>query len=132
MLLPFLAAAGLVCAQTNAAGRPVHNQAERLARWKKVEMPFRDAGLSARERQMIGRLVEASRRLDEIYWRQSDLGGWALYRGTRNPIVKDLLSIMGGRWDLLDNNRPMLGEAPMPPGRELYPHDLTRAAVEGY
>ena len=38
--------------------------------------------------------------------------------------------IMGGRWDLLDENRPFAGGEPMPPGHELYPHDLTRAALE--
>ncbi len=40
--------------------------------------------------------------------------------------------IMGGRWDLLDENRPFAGAPPMPPGHELYPHDLTRERVEQY
>jgi hypothetical protein len=39
---------------------------------------------------------------------------------------------MGGRWDLIDENRPFAGAPPMPPGHELYPHDLTRARVEQY
>ena len=123
--------AGVALAQ-NAGGRPFHNEAERLARWKRVEMPFHSDGLSDRERQMADKLAEACRLLDEVYWRQSDLGGWALYKGTRNPVMKDLLYIMGSRWDLLDENRPFSGEAPMYPGHELYPHNLTRAEVERY
>ena len=39
---------------------------------------------------------------------------------------------MGGRWDLIDENRPFAGAPPMPPGHELYPHDLTRDRIEQY
>ena len=39
---------------------------------------------------------------------------------------------MGSRWDLLDENRPFVGNEPMPPGHELYPHGLTRARIEQY
>jgi hypothetical protein len=105
---------------------------ERLARWKTVEMPFHAAGLSARERQMVEKLVDATRLLDQVFWRQSDREGYALYRSTKDPMVKSLLGIMGGRWDLLDNNRPFTGNVTMPPGHEVYPHDLTAAEVERY
>ena len=126
-------AAALAPAQnTNAGGRPVHNEVQRLARWKSVEMPFHAEGLSARQRQMVDKLVQACRLLDALYWRQSDIGGQALYRTTRNPALKSLFGILGSRWDLIDSNRPILGEAPMPPGHELYPHDLTRARLDQY
>jgi hypothetical protein len=114
----------------NAGGRPFHNEAERLAKWKAVEMPFHSSGLSARERQMVEKLVDACRLLDDVFWRQSDLGGLALYKGTRSQTLKDLLGIMGSRWDLVDQNRPFIGEEPMLPGHEMYPDDLTRARLE--
>ena len=107
-------------------------QTERLARWKSVPMPFHSESLSPRERQMVEKLVNAARLLDEAFWRQSDLAGYALYRGTADRTLKSLLGIMGGRWDLTDDNRPFTGNTPMPPGREVYPHDLTRAEVERY
>jgi hypothetical protein len=131
MLIALLANAAAMSAQ-NVGGRPFHNEAERLARWKAVEMPFHSTGLSARERQMVEKLVEACRLLDGVFWRQSDLGGLALYQGTRNPTLKGLLGIMGSRWDLVDQNRPFIGEALMPPGHEMYPDDLTRARLEQY
>ena len=31
---------------------------------------------------MVDKLVEACRLLDDVYWRQSDLAGLALYRST--------------------------------------------------
>ena len=116
----------------NAGGRPFHNEAERLSRWKAVDMPYHSTGLSARERQMVDKLVEACRLLDEVFWRQSDLGGLALYKTTRNPTLKGLLGIMGSRWDLLDNNRPFIGEEPMLPGHKLYPDALTRTSLDQY
>src|SRR3954469_21485066 len=48
---------------------------KRLAKFKAVQMPFNKAKLSAREVKMVNKLVEASRYLDSIYWRQSDPEG---------------------------------------------------------
>ena len=94
-----------------AMAQPSHNVAERLARWKRVDMPFHAGGLSSREVRMVGKLVEACRLLDDVFWRQSDLAGLELYKTTRDAALKQLLGIMGGRWDLLDENRPFVGAA---------------------
>lgn len=116
----------------NAGGRPVHNEAERAARWKTIRVPYNKAGLTPREQQMIAKLADACRLLDEVYWRQSDLGGWAMAHTTQSSVMEKLFSINGSRWDLVDNNFPFSGEEPMPPGHELYPYGLTRAEVEKY
>jgi muconolactone delta-isomerase len=105
---------------------------QRLSKWKPVEMPFHAESLSAKERQMVEKLVDAGRLLDQIYWRQSDLAGLALYDSTKDRALKQLLGIMGCRWDLIDENRPFTGSEPMPPGHELYPRGLTRAQIEQY
>jgi hypothetical protein len=133
LLLALLAVcSALLTAQTNSGAHPAHSAAERLAQWKQVNMPFHSAGLSARERQMVEKLVDASQLLDDIYWRQSDLAGLTLYKTTQDPVLKRLLMIMGCRWDLLAANAPFTGEMPMPPGHELYPHELTREQIEQY
>jgi hypothetical protein len=105
---------------------------QRLARWQQVQMPFNSSGLSARERQMVQKLVEASQYLDDIYWRQSDPEGLALYKSTKDPKLRRLLMINGSRFDLVDDNRPFAGTEPMPPGRALYPKGLTREQIEQY
>jgi hypothetical protein len=110
------------------AGTP----AGRLARWKPVEMPFHSEGLSAKETQLVHKLVDACRLLDDVYWRQSDLKGLELLKTTKDPAIRRLLVIMGSRWDLLDENRPFTGDEPMPPGHDLYPRNLTRAQIEQY
>jgi hypothetical protein len=80
-LLALAAGATIGIAQNNS-GRPF-TPPERLARWKRVEMPFHAEGLTARERQMVEKLVEACRLLDDVYLRQSDQAGLELYKTHR-------------------------------------------------
>src|SRR6516165_7985897 len=105
---------------------------QRLARWQQVQMPFNSSGLSARERQMVQKLVEASQYLDDIYWRQSDPDGLSLSKSTKDPKLRRLLMINGSRFDLVDDNHPFVGTEPMPPGRALYPKGVTREQIEQY
>ena len=103
----------------------------RLARWKTVQMPFHPEGLTAQDSQMVDKLVEACRLLNDVYWRQSDEAGLALYLKTADQRIKQLLNINGSRWDLIDS-KPFYGTGTQPPGRDLYPHDLTRQQIEQY
>ncbi|HEX6908440.1 MAG TPA: Zn-dependent hydrolase [Terriglobales bacterium] len=111
---------------------------QQLAKWRVVRMPFRSAGLTPRQRRMVQKLVDASRYLDDIYWRQSDPDGLTLFHeleGNSNRIdanVRRMLMINGSRFDLLRNNDPFVGLQPMPPGRGFYPPDLTQAQIEQY
>ena len=114
-----------------ALAQPAADIAARTARWKTVRMPLHPESLTARDRQMVDKLVEACRLLNDVYWRQSDAAGLALYLKTTNPQVKQLLNINGSRWDLIDS-KPFFGTGPQPPGRDLYPHDLTREQIEQY
>jgi len=110
----------------------------RLARFKTVRMPYNVSALSARERQMIDQLVLALHQLENIFWRQSDPDGLALYKALEKvdtPLARSTrryLFINGSRWDLVNENEPFAGRQPMPPGHALYPGDLTRAQVDAY
>jgi hypothetical protein len=112
--------------------------AKRLARWKPVPMPFSEQGFSDRERRLLSLLIDASRDLENIYWRQSDPGAIPLYRSLSDAASPDeralrrLLWINGSRYDLIDRNRPFVGNRPMPPGRALYPEGLAREDIERY
>jgi hypothetical protein len=105
---------------------------QRLARWKPVEMPYHAETLSARERQEVDKLAEASRQMEAIYWQQSDPEALELYKTTKDPQLKQLLLINGARFDLIDENKPFVGTKPIPPGRNLYPAGLTSAQIEAY
>ncbi len=115
-----------------AAAQSTDHLPERLAKWKRVAMPFHSAGLAPREIALVEKLVDASRLLDAVYWRQTDSGGLDLFKSTTDASLRRMLLIMGSRWDLLDENKPYVGAEPMPPGREMYPRGLTREAIEQY
>ena len=112
--------------------------AQRLARFRRVQMPFRTAGLSVRQQQLVRKLVEACGYLESIYWRQSDPEGLTLYqslasaRNRRDVQLRRYLWINASRFDLLDQNKPFVGTETIPPGRGFYPANLTRNQVEQY
>ena len=112
--------------------------AAELAKFKRVRMPFDATALSARERQMVGKLADACRYLDRLYWQQSDPAGWQLYRqlqGDKSVEAQNLrrfLRINGNRFDLIRNDAPFVGTEPWPPGRNLFPADLTGDEFERY
>ncbi len=97
-----------------------------------VRMPYDSSGLDARQKQVVDKLVAASRFLESIYWQQSDPEALELYKTTKNPKLKRFLEINGCRYDLIDENKPFVGMEPMPPGRNLYPKGLTREQIEDY
>ena len=111
---------------------------QRLAKFRRVPMPFRTAGLSAHEQQLVRKLVEACGYLESIYWRQSDLEGLSLYQSLaastspRDVKLRRYLKINASRFDLLDDNKPFVGTEPMPLGRGFYPTNLTRDRLEQY
>jgi hypothetical protein len=111
---------------------------ERLAKFRRVDMAFRSAGLTEREKKLVAKLVDASRHIENIYWRQNDPEGLMLYqslassKSPRDQELRHYLWINGSRFDLIDENRPFVGTTPMSPGRGYYPEGLTRKQVEQY
>ena len=123
---------------SSAGMQVVPDLAQRLAKFRQVQMPFHSAGLTPREIKLVDRLVDACRYLEEIYWRQIDPDGLTLYQSlasSKNPTDEKLrryVWINASRFDLLDENKPFVGTAPMPPGGGYYPQGLTLAQVEQY
>ena len=112
--------------------------AQRLAKYRRVDMPFHSAGLTEREKKLVEKLVDASRYLEDIYWRQIDPEALTLYQSlatSKNPKDQQLrhyLWINGSRFDLIEENRPFVGITPMPSGRGFYPEGLTIKQIEQY
>jgi hypothetical protein len=110
----------------------------RLARFRRVRMPFRPAGLSPREQRLVRKLVEACGYLESIFWRQSDPEGLTLYQSLasstnpRDVSLRRYLKINASRFDLIDDNKPFAGTDAMPLGRGFYPANLTREQIERY
>jgi hypothetical protein len=110
---------------------------QRLAKFREVDMPFHPDGLSTREKQMVRKLVEASRYLDDIYWRQVDPEALDLYKsleGSTNPkdvALRRFLWINGSHFDLLLGNQPFVN-LQSSIGGGFYPSGITREQIEEY
>ena len=130
----FAAQPGVRVSLSRVGGRPVHNEAERVARWKVVAIPYSRSGLTATEQQMIAKLADACHQMDEIYLHQSDLGGWAIYHVTQNADVYRLFSINGSRWDVAQpgHDASFIPEEPLVQGHELYPFGTTGTVIAQY
>jgi hypothetical protein len=120
-------------------GEPIHGDlSAEVAKFQLVSMPFSVTGLSPTEQQMAYKLVEASRYLDDIYWRQSDPKALTLYKrlsGCNTVVAQKLrrfLMINGSRYNLLEENAPFVGSDPFYPGRAFYPAGITRQEIETY
>jgi hypothetical protein len=111
---------------------------ERLARFKRVEMPFTFDGLSAREKTLVRELIAAAQELENIFWRQNNAEDIALYNslaGTKDAKLQSLrryLWINGSRFDQIEENKPFYGSTPIAPGRSLIAKGLTRDDIEAY
>jgi len=107
--------------------------AERLAKFKPIHIGFDSSGLTDKEKKMVDKLVEAAGLIDCIYWRQSDPDGLKLYlslansRDPKDQMLGEYLKINGGRFDLIDDNRPFVGTDSAPPGRGFFlPWGMTK------
>jgi len=111
---------------------------QRLARFKRVEMPFTYEPFSAHERKVIDELIAASRDLEDIYWRQNSPEDIPIYnslsksKDEKSQALRRYLWINGSRYDQIEENKPFIGNAPMPPGRNLYQRGITRDEIEAY
>ncbi len=118
--------------------RVVPDIAERVAKFRRVQMPFHATGLTTREQQMIRKLVEACGYLESIYWRQSDPDALTLYQAlesstnARDILLRRYLWINASRFDPIHDNKPFAGTGSLPPGHGFYPPNLSTAQIEQY
>jgi hypothetical protein len=116
----------------------------RLAQLPRTTIDYDRTLLNDEERNVLAKLIEASKLIDELYWRQV---------AAENPQVRDemakqasasaldragydLLIANKGRWDRLKSNEPFIGPlgaaGKKPEGAGFYPPDLTKDEFEKY
>ena len=118
--------------------KPNENIAAQLGKFRRIDIPFSTAGLSAREVQLVQKLVEASRYIESIFWRQSDPEALRLYQGLApctskaDQQLRRFLLINGSRYDLLEGNKPFVGNQPFSPSGTILPGDITQKEIDAY
>jgi hypothetical protein len=94
--------------------------------------------LDDRERQVVARLVEASRYIDEIFWRQVSEQNpqWRARLAEEAKTSAEAAAAyayflnMKGPWDRLQREEPFVNFGPKPEGAGFYPADVTREEIE--
>ena len=112
---------------------------ERIRKLARTPIDYDHGLLDAKETQVVGKLIEASRYMNDIFLSQV----WTGNVDVRNRVVaatqqKDptprwalaLFDVHKGPWDRLDQNFPFIGKDPKPPGAGFYPTDMTKQEFE--
>ena len=88
--------------------------------------------LSDNQRQMIRILIEASRIMDDLFWRQSYGDGYKAWLDSiGNAEARRFAELNYGPWDRLDDEKPFIsGIGAKPPGAQFYPADMSKQEFE--
>jgi hypothetical protein len=87
--------------------------------------------LTAKEKQILPLLLEASKLIDDLYWQQAYGNRDSLLAGNYDEFTKKFLQINYGPWERLNNNQPFIaGFGEKPAGAQFYPTDMTKEEFE--
>src|SRR5688572_7353329 len=67
--------------------------------------------LTDKEKQVVGKLIEASRFIDEIFWQMVSEENTAVRKELEshpNRLAVQYFNIMKGRWDRIEENKPFI------------------------
>ena len=116
----------------------------RLRQLPRVAIDYDRSLLNENERAVVAKLIEASKFIDEIYWRQvseqnpeyrTRLAAQAS-RSDRDRAGYDYFIAHKGRWDRLAHDEPFIepfgAAGQKPEGAAFYPSDITKEEMERY
>ena len=103
---------------------------ERLDKYTTVRLTSPMEGLSERDRQVVGLLIDAATHMDSIFWLQA-FGEPDTMLASLDDAGREFARINYGPWDRLADNQPFVeGYGPKPAGANFYPHDMTKEEFE--
>ncbi|HEX9162328.1 MAG TPA: peptidase [Thermoanaerobaculia bacterium] len=129
---------------TSSNAGVVPDIAARVAQLPRTVIDYDRSLLNDNERQVVAKLVEASKLIDEIYWRQVSEENPPLRARLQSQMnaspadraAYDYFVINKGRWDRLKENEPFIAPfgaaGAKPPGAAFYPADVTKDEFDRY
>ena len=92
------------------------------------------SALSTEDRQVLDKLVEAAKLMNEIFLRQAWTGNPAMREelGKEAEAARLYFTINFGPWDRLAERQPFIGDKPHPPGAGYYPEDMKKEDFEAW
>jgi hypothetical protein len=126
--------------KATAGGGPriVSDVEKRLVQFAPIPMNADTSALSAEDRKVLDKLVEAGKLMNEIFLRQAWTGNPALreelksYKGPHAEAARQYFALNFGPWDRLAERQPFIGDKPHPPGAGHYPEDMRKEDFEGW
>ncbi|HEX5794057.1 MAG TPA: Zn-dependent hydrolase, partial [Rheinheimera sp.] len=106
--------------------------ASRLDIYHSVDLTADLSALSDKQRTMLVKLIDASKIMDTLFWRQAFGEDKAQFlAGLPEGKVRQFADINYGPWDRLKGDEPFLsGYAEKPAGAQFYPADMTKEEFE--
>src|SRR5256712_9661339 len=107
---------------------------QRVTQLPRTVIDYDRSLLNDNERQVVAKLIEASKLIDEIFWRQVSEDNPALRDrlAKENSPAYDYFVKNKGPWDRLKDDAPFIGTKRKPPGAAFYPEDMTNEEFEKY
>jgi hypothetical protein len=108
--------------------------AQRMAQLPRTVIDYDRSLLNDNERQVVAKLIEASKQIDEIYWRQvaEENPAWREQLAKSGGAAYDYFVANKGPWDRLQDDAPFIGTMKKPAGAAFYPADITKEEFERY
>jgi hypothetical protein len=95
--------------------------------YKTVELNADLSHLSANQKAMISLLIDASKIMDDLFWRQAYGVKSSLLSSIESQDARRFADINYGPWDRLDGDKPFIkGISAKPLGAQFYPADMTK------
>ena len=111
---------------------------KRVAQFARTPLSADLSSLTADDRKVLDKLVEAAKLMNEIFLRQAWTGNPALreelksLKGKDAEAAREYFTINFGPWDRLAERQAFIGDKPHPPGAGYYPEDLTKQEFDGW
>ena len=117
---------------------------QRMAKLPRTTIDYDRSLLNANEQQVVAKLIEASRLIDDLYWRQVSEDNPEILERMKSQAGSSAVDVAGydyfvanrGRWDRLQEDEPFIEpfgpDGRKPAGAAFYPSDLTKEELERY
>jgi len=106
----------------------------RVAQFPRTVIDYDRSLLNDNERQVVAKLIDASKQIDEIFWRQvsNENPTWRSQLAAQGGPAYTYFIINRGPWDRLKGDEPFVGTKKKPEGAAFYPEDMTKEEFEKY
>lgn len=112
---------------------PVIDMTSRVNEYAEYTLTTDLSHLSDRQRQMIPILIEISKIMDELFWKEAYGDKEALLASLPDEATRQFATINYGPWDRLRGDESFVsGVGEKPAGAQYYPEDMTKEEFEAF